>query len=108
MHGAGVAHLNAGVADVADLLTVELLPLLIVEALGDGYDEVWADNVDEGVANIALVLEVDGQVEEVEHAGEALIDCSQQHLLIVLVGDVLDHQCGPWVLACICQHPGES
>ena len=57
-------------------------------------------HVEEGVSHIALVLEVDGKVEEVILALELLINGRQQHLLRVLVGDVLHHKCGPLVLAC--------
>jgi len=59
-----------------------------------------ARQVDERVANVALVLEVDGQVEEVVAAAELLVHRLQQHLLRVLVGDVLNHQRGAPVLHC--------
>ena len=102
-------YLDARVADVADFLAVEPLPLLLVEALHERDDVCGLDHVDEGVANIALVLEVDGQVEEVVHAAELLINGLQQHLLRVFVGDVLDHQRRARVLACTtrptCQLP---
>lgn len=55
------------------------------------------DKIDKGIAHIALVLEVDGEVEEVVRALVALVDGSQQHALAVLVGDVLDHQRCPLV-----------
>ncbi len=94
-----IPHLDTGIADEADLLAVELLPLLVVKALRDGDDELRPHNIDERVPDIALVLEIDGQVEEVEHAREALVDRGQQHLLVVLVRDVLDHQGRAWILA---------
>ena len=52
----------------AHLLRIELFPLPVVEALDEGDDVDWADHVDEGIAHVALVLEVDGQVEEVKGA----------------------------------------
>ena len=57
-------------------------------------------HVKEGVSHIALILEVDGKVEEVILALKLLIDGRQQHLLCILVGNVLHHECGPLVLAC--------
>ena len=95
-----MAHLDAGVADVAHFLAVEPLPLALVEPLGEGQDVLGLHHVDEGVPHVALVLEVDGQVEEVVQPVELLVDGLQQHLLGVLVGDVLDHQRGPAVFTC--------
>ena len=37
-------------------------------------------------------LRVDREVEEVVEASVALVDLADQHLLVVLVRDVLDHQ----------------
>ena len=53
-----------------------------------------------GATSGALVLEVDGQVEEVVGAPEVLVDRRQQHLLRVLVGDVPNHQRRASVIAC--------
>ncbi len=86
------SHLNAGVTDVADLLAVELLPLLAIKLLDEGDDVLWANHVDEGVAHIALILEINWQVEEVVGSMELFVNGCQQHLLRVLIGDVLDHQ----------------
>lgn len=95
-----VSHLDAGVADVADLLAVELLPLLTVELLNERDDVPRPHHVDESIAHIALVFEVDWQVEKVVGAAKLFVDGSEQHLLCVLVGDVLDHQGGTLVIAC--------
>ena len=48
--------LDASVADLADLLGVELLPLLEVELVVEVADELGVDEVDEGVSHVALVL----------------------------------------------------
>ena len=94
------ACLDTCVADVTHFLAVEPLPLALVEPFGEREDVFGLHHVDEGIPNIALVLEVDGKVEEVIQPVELLIDGLQQHLLGVLVGDVLDHQRGPRVLTC--------
>ena len=44
--------------------------------------------VDEAVAHVALVLEVDRQIEEVVGAFVADIDLLEQHLLLVLVRNI--------------------
>ena len=83
--------LDASVGDVADLEAVELLPSVAVELLEEGHYVLWLHEVDEGVANVALVLEVDRQVEEVELTTVG-VQSREKHLLTVLVGDVLDHE----------------
>lgn len=65
-------------------------------------------HVDECIADVALVLEIDGEVEEIIVALEVLIDSGQQHLLCVLVGDVLNHQCSPLVIPCRAALPSEK
>lgn len=70
--------LYAPVTDVAYLLTVELVPPLIVEASHKWRNVLGLEHIDEGVAHVALVLEVDGQVEEVKRAFELLFDRLQQ------------------------------
>ena len=93
-------HLDTGIADVADLLAVELLPLFAVKLLDKGDDVLWSHHVDESIAHVALVLEVDGQIKEIICAAELLVNCGQKHFLRVLVWDVLDHERGALVLAC--------
>ena len=73
---------------MTDFLGVETLPLLAIEALCHRDNRLGAQEVDEGVAHIALVLEVDWQIEEVISAPEILVDGGQQHLLGILVGYV--------------------
>ena len=95
-----MTHLDTSIADVADLFAVEFLPFLAVELLNERNDVLWPHHIDESVAHIALVLEVNGQVEEVVASAELFINGGEQHLLCVLVGDVLDHQRCAFVLTC--------
>lgn len=53
-------------------------------------------------------FEIDGQVEEVVGAPEVLVDGGQQHLLGVLVGDVLHHQGRASIAACNASHTTEG
>ena len=48
--------LQPRVGDLTHLFRVELVPLLVVVALVERDDRVRKDEVDEGVADIALVL----------------------------------------------------
>lgn len=48
--------LDAGVADLANLDGVELVPLAVVEVVVEVDDELGVDEVEEGVADVAVVL----------------------------------------------------
>ena len=83
--------LDAAVGDLANLVTVELGPLGPVVLIEEVDDEDGIDEVDESVAHVTVVLEVNGKVEEVVVVLLGAIDGLKQHLLGVLVRDVLDH-----------------
>ena len=52
-----VFALDAGIRDLADLFRFEVLPLLAVEGLVEGGDVLDGQEVDEGIADVAPVLE---------------------------------------------------
>lgn len=58
--------LDPSVRNRAHLLGVEFWPPLPVEILHQRWNCMRARHIDERVAHIALVLEVDGQVEKVK------------------------------------------
>mmetsp|Transcript_11084 Transcript_11084/g.35301 ORF Transcript_11084/g.35301 Transcript_11084/m.35301 type:complete len:354 (+) Transcript_11084:83-1144(+) len=86
-----VSALNPGIRDRADLAAVEVTPSTVVKVLVKANDGPGVDKVDEGVANVALVLKVDRQVEKVVCVGEQLVDLLENHLLRVFVGNVAHH-----------------
>ena len=53
------------------------------------------NEVDESIADIGMISEVNGEVKEVVPAGVVLVDLLQQRRLVVLVGDVLNHHAQP-------------
>ena len=73
------------------LARIEVRPLTIVERVVEVGRGPAAGEVYEGVTQVAPVLEVDGQVEEVVLCARVLVQHLQEHLLIVLVGDVAHH-----------------
>ena len=83
--------LIASVSDLADFLRVESFPRFTIEVLVKGDNENWVHEIDECVAYVAVVLQVDWKVEKVVAASMKLIDFLQQHLLRVLVWDVSNH-----------------
>jgi len=85
--------LNASVGQLADLLRVEAFPHLAGEVIEQLHHKKGVAHVDEGVPHVAVVLEVDRQVEEVVPACVLLVQPLQKHLLRVLVWNVLDHDC---------------
>ena len=57
--------LNPAVSDFANLIAIELFPFLVIKPLKKVEYVYRIDEVDEGIAHIAAVLEVNWQVEEV-------------------------------------------
>jgi hypothetical protein len=91
--------LYPGVGQLAYLLAVEAVPPAAVELVVELEDELGVDEVDEGVAHVAGVEVVDGEIQEVNLEFEVAVDLLQQHFLRVLVRDVPDHQgCSPVLL----------
>lgn len=93
----GRLALDTRVGDLALLLRVELLPFLVVELLIERNQRLAVHEVNKSIAHVALVLEVDGEIEEVVGALVPLVNGSKEHLLAVLVRDVLNHQRGTLV-----------
>ena len=91
--------LDSAVGDFANLFRVEALPRLSVEVFVERKDENWIYEVDECIAHVAVVLEVDRQVEEVVALGVLPVDLLEEHLLGIFVRDVFDHDSGAAVFA---------
>lgn len=91
--------LNAAIGDLTDLLRVEGLPCLVVQVQIEWYDVNRVYEVDEGITNVAAVVQIQWQVEEVESAFVLAVNALQHHFLRVLVGDVADHDRSARVLA---------
>jgi len=83
--------LDAGILDFADLLTVKSLPPFRVKLLIEGNDSRGVEEIDKGVAHIAFVLKVDGQIQKVISPRMVAIEGLEEHVLVVLVGNVAHH-----------------
>lgn len=83
--------LDSPVGDLADLLRVESFPSLVIQVLVEGHDVNGIDEVDEGISNVAAIVQIEGQVEEVIAPLVLAVDALEEHLLSVLVRDVADH-----------------
>jgi len=83
--------LEPAVGDLANLLRVEGLPRLVVQVLIEGHNKEGVDEVYESVADIASVIQIQGQVEEIISTLMMPVDAIKQHILRVLVGYVTDH-----------------
>ncbi len=87
--------LDACIGKFANLFAIEAVPSASAEFPVELEDEARMGEVEEGVAHVAGVVVVDGQVQEIDVLPVALSDLVQQHLLTVLVWNVSDHQRGP-------------
>lgn len=83
--------LNASIGDLTDLFGVEGLPRLVVQVLVEGHDVYGINEIDECVADVAAVVQIQREVEKVVAALVVPVDALQEHLFSVLVGDVPDH-----------------
>lgn len=88
--------LYPGVRDSTDLFAVEIVPPAALVLVNEGHNGPELDEIYEGVSNVALVLEVNREIEEVVGSTEVrVIDFVQHRCLCVLVWDVADHDRGP-------------
>lgn len=93
----GLLTLNPSVGKFADFLRVEAFPHLPGQISEKTYDEVRIPHVDERIPDVAVVLQVDRQVEKVVSTRMLLVKALQQHLLSVLIWNVLYHNRSPLV-----------
>jgi len=61
-----------------------------MELVGEGIGSIHVAEVDESVTQVALVLEIGRQVQEI-HGTAVLVKMFQEHVLGVLVWDVTQH-----------------
>lgn len=87
----GVLALNAAVGQLADLLRVESFPGLSMQVLVESNHKNGVTHIDEGVTNVAVILQIDWQVKEVVPTLVLHVNALQKHLLRVLVRYVLNH-----------------
>lgn len=79
------------VGDLGHLVRVEQIPLLSGMSLCKGNNVDRHDEVDEGIANIAIVGKVDAKVHEVNLPTRGYEEHLLQHLLVDAIGDVPKH-----------------
>lgn len=87
----GLLALDATVGQLTDLLRIEALPILTIQVLVQRNNINWVTHVDEGIADVTVVLQVNRKIEEIVTTCMFRVDSLQQHFLCVLVGDILDH-----------------
>lgn len=103
-----VLALDSAECELANLLTVETLPPLAIELLVELQNENWVNKINERIAYVAFVLRRSGndkityliiyrEIEEVVLVSVILVNLLEQHLLSVLVRDVLHHDSSPGV-----------
>ncbi len=94
----GSGALYPSIGQFTDFATVKLGPPGAIELEIELLDELGINEVDKGIPNIAGVVGVEWQVEEVVLVFVIEVNLVNEHLLRVLVGDVSDHQCGSLIV----------
>lgn len=69
-----------------------------MEILVKRYDKWWLDEVYEGVADVTVIFQIDGQVKEVPLTCIVPINSLQQHFLRILVWNIFDHESRPLII----------
>ena len=95
----GLLTLNTRVSNLTYLPAVEVRPPSSIELLVKLENPQGVRQIHERITNVAFVLEVNRQVEEIIFAFKLRVNLLQEHLLGVLVRDVLNHDCGAIVFA---------
>ena len=67
---------------------------MVVQILVEGNDKNGVNEVDKRVSNVAPIVQVQGQVEEVKRSVVVPVDALEKHVLSVLVGNVPNHDRG--------------
>ena len=83
-----ISTLDRGVRHFSDLLAVEPVPAVACSSIHGVDDVVRVFEVDESIADVAVVGEVDTKIHEVIFATTSLINNVLEHYLIDFVGDV--------------------
>ena len=83
--------LNGRIADLCNLVGVVHIPLLASERIVEGQDIGWSLEVDECITDVALVVEVNAQIEEVILSAGHLVKHALEIERLKLVRDVAQH-----------------
>lgn len=89
--------LNSPIAELTNLLRVELWPSVSIELQIEANQKDGMGEVNEGISHIALVSEINGQIEEIKLTFMVLIQIGEEHFLVVLIRNILDHESCPFV-----------
>ena len=83
--------LNSGIVDFTDLLRIESGPLLVIEGLVEQLNILQIYKVDECVADVAFVKEINGKVEKIELVFELSVYGCEHLLFCIFIGNIPDH-----------------
>lgn len=83
--------LNFSVTQLANLCGVELAPCLSLPTVIKILHAFHAFEIDKSVAHVAHCLWINLQIKKIKEIVKALSDLVQQHVLSILVGNVLNH-----------------
>jgi hypothetical protein len=91
MFDKGLSALHPGILQFADLLRVEPPPFFAIVFPIEVEDGSGFNEIDEGIADIALILGVYREIEEVVLVPEVFVDLVDEQGLVVFVGNIFYH-----------------
>lgn len=91
--------LKSSVFQIANLHRIKISPTLTVKLVVKFLNEARIPEINERITDVALILEIDGQIEEVVVVHVILVDFLKQKLLRVFVRNIPDHNGGPGILS---------
>jgi len=84
--------LDSRILDHANLLRVEFFPLFSIKLQIEGDDVFRIHKVDERIAHIAFIIEINWQLEKIILALVVFVKSLEQEVLGIFIRNVLDHQ----------------
>lgn len=89
-----VLALNGGIRYLGDLVALEAVPALVASGVDEVDNIQGVDEIDESIANVTVIGEIDSEIHEIVLAPARLINYILQHGLVDLVWDVSKHDSG--------------
>jgi len=87
-----VFALDSCIGNFAHFFGIESFPFFVVEFFIESNNRLRIKKIDKCISNVALIFEIDWQIEKVVRSFVGFIDGCQKHFLRIFVWNVFDHE----------------